>query len=159
MPIKVEGLRDLDKALQGMAVSTAKRTVQRAMEKALQPVADAARSGAPRSAGGGAHISDSITVSKKLVKAQAKDAREGRHIALMYVGPKEPHAHLVEFGSGPRYHKSGKYVGIMPPSPFMRPAWDANKQGVLDSLSADIWAEIEKTLARASKRAAKRGSS
>lgn len=30
-----------------------------------------------------------------------------------------PHAHLVEFGTGPRFHKStGKYVGEMPANPF-----------------------------------------
>lgn len=160
MGIKVEGLKELDRALQDMAKSTAKRTVRRAMEKSLEPVAAAARANAPRSKGKGKHIVDSIAVSSKLVKAQAKEARgdrESRHLMLMYVGPKEPHAHLVEFGTGPRYHKSsGKSVGSMPPSPFMRPAWDANSQGVLDSLAADLKAEIEKTLARASKAAAKR---
>lgn len=161
MGIKVEGLKELDRALQDMAKSTAKRTVRRAMAKSLEPVAAAARANAPRSKGGGKHVADSIAVSTKLVKAQAKEARgsakESRHLMLMYVGPKEPHAHLVEFGTGPRHHKSsGKFVGSMPPSPFMRPAWDANKQGVLDSLAGDLRAEIEKTLARSAKAAAKR---
>jgi len=32
-----------------------------------------------------------------------------------------PHAHLVERGTAPRYHASGKYVGAMPPMPYFRP--------------------------------------
>ncbi len=31
-----------------------------------------------------------------------------------------PHQHIVEFGTGPRYHKSGKSVGAMPANPFFR---------------------------------------
>ncbi len=31
-----------------------------------------------------------------------------------------PHQHLVEFGTGPRHHKSGKSVGSMPASGFFR---------------------------------------
>ncbi len=31
-----------------------------------------------------------------------------------------PHQHLVEFGSGPRHHKSGKSTGSMPASGFFR---------------------------------------
>jgi HK97 gp10 family phage protein len=159
MGIKVEGLRDLEETLESLSLSTRKRAVRRGMTTALEPVAAAARAGAPRSDGDGKHMADSIGVSNKLTKAQAREARgqrEGRHVMLMYVGPKEPHAHLVEFGSGPRYHKkSGKFVGAMPPSPFMRPAWDGNRQAVLDSLAASVWADIEKVLARQSRRAAR----
>ncbi len=35
-----------------------------------------------------------------------------------------PHQHLVEFGTGPRYHKSGKSVGYMPAQGFFRRAID-----------------------------------
>ena len=37
---------------------------------------------------------------------------------------KAPHAHIVEFGTGPRYHASGKYVGQMPANPFFRRSID-----------------------------------
>lgn len=35
-----------------------------------------------------------------------------------------PYQHLVEFGAGPRYHKSGKSVGAMPASGFFRRSID-----------------------------------
>ncbi len=35
-----------------------------------------------------------------------------------------PHQHLVEFGTGPRYHKSGKATGYMPALGFFRRSID-----------------------------------
>lgn len=39
---------------------------------------------------------------------------------IVYI--KSPHAHLIEYGTGPRYHKSGKHVGRGPAIPFFRQA-------------------------------------
>ena len=38
--------------------------------------------------------------------------------------------------------------------PWMRPAWDGNRDAVLDGLAAALRAQIEKTLARVAKRKA-----
>jgi HK97 gp10 family phage protein len=38
-----------------------------------------------------------------------------------------PHAHLVEYGTTERFHKSGKSVGAAKQQPFFRPAWDESK--------------------------------
>ena len=40
------------------------------------------------------------------------------------------HAHLVEFGTGPRYTASGAYRGQMPADPFFRRSIDEAKSGV-----------------------------
>ena len=66
-----------------------------------------------------------------------------------------PEAHLIEFGTGPRAHKSGKYVGAVSPTPMLQPAWDARKGQMLESLGQRLWDEIEKTMARRAKKAAK----
>ena len=156
MSLKLEGVKDLDKALKAMATTTAKGTARRAMQKALEPVAEAARAGAPRASG---KLIESIGVSAKLTKRQAKLSRKavGKDELTMHVGATGRHAHLVEFGTGPRYHKkSGKFVGVMPPQPFMRPAWDANRQGVLGSLADHLSSEISKTLARSAARKARK---
>lgn len=158
--LKVEGFKDLEAALLALPRSTARNVSRRAMAKALAPVESAAKAAAPRDSG---QLADSITVSTKLSKRQASQNRKeavrlgiSRDALIMHVGANAlPHAHLIEFGTGPRYHKSGKYVGRVAPQPFMRPAWDANRQGVLDSLSQSIRAEIDKTLARAARRAAR----
>ena len=55
-----------------------------------------------------------------------------------------PQAHLQEFGTKDQ-----------PPQPFMRPAWDAEKRGVLEGIKDDLWAEIKKAAARLAKKALK----
>ena len=65
------------------------------------------------------------------------------------------HAHLVEFGTGPRYHESGRYVGEMPAQPFLRPAFDAEAAPSLDRLKPILASEIEKAVSRRAARAAR----
>lgn len=155
MKLRIEGMKELERDLRKLKDFTARRVGRRAMTAALEPVAAAAKAAAPRS-GDGRHMADSIAVGKRLVPAQAREApREGKHLMLMYVGPKEPHAHLVEFGTVERFHRSGKSVGRMPAQPFMRPAWDGNREAVLATLTAELRVELDKALARAARRAAR----
>lgn len=151
MAIKIEGLKDLDKALSELKTYTARRVGGRAAESALEPVAMAARQLAPKTF--------RVAVGKKLTKRQAREVRsaaaEGKHVLTRYVGPWAPHAHLVEFGTVERFHKSGKSVGRMPPMPFMRPAWDGAGDQVLKILSEQLRVELDKAIARAAKSAAR----
>lgn len=151
---RLEGARELDKVLEGLKATTARGVTRRALKKALEPVAAAARGMAPQDTG---KLAANIGISTRLTKRQAREARgaTGRDVQTIYVGPQWPSAHLVEFGTGPRHHKSGKFVGVMPPQPFMRPAWDQNREQVLARLTDEIRAELDKTLARVAKRAAK----
>lgn len=158
--IRVEGFRELEAALLALPRSTSRSVVRRGLKAALAPVEAAARAAAPRDRG---QLADSIAISTKLTKSQAKEARAlfargslSRNAMIMHVGASGlPHAHLMEFGTGPRYHKSGKYVGQVSPQPFMRPAWDANRNKVLEILSDSIRVEIDKTVARIARRAAR----
>lgn len=157
--LKVTGFKEMDRQLKQMKTATAKATVRRAMKVALEPVRAAAASSAPRSGGAGPHMADGIGIAHKLTKRQAREAKrgDGPDLASMYVGAEDPKAHLIEFGTGPRFHKSGKFVGVMPAQPFMRPAWDANHTKVLEILREQMAIEIAKTLDRAAKRAARGG--
>ncbi len=151
--LALRGAAELDRALQDLAKTTAKRTARKAMGTSLEPVEAAAKALAP--VGPTGNLRDSVTISHKLKPSQAAGApREGKHVLHMYVGASAPHAHLVEFGTGPRFHKSGKFVGVMPPNPWMRPAWDGNRDAVLAGLAAALRAEIEGVLARRAKREA-----
>lgn len=159
--LKVEGFRELDKVLAELPAATARRVSRAGMIAALEPVAATARSLAPRgSESKNARMADSIGVSDKLTRRQAREARrlfrEGKTVQSVYVGVGDPVAHLVEFGSGPRQHKSGKSTGIMPAQPFMRPAWDQNRQAVLDSLAQHLREQIDAVLARRALREARR---
>lgn len=152
----VTGFRDLERALAQLPRGTAKGVVRRVAKKVLEPVRDTADSYSE---------AFNIAVTSRLSPRQSGMARgdRGRSKVAMYVGPvtqdgsHAPHAHLIEFGTGPRYHRSGKFVGAVSPDPFMRPAWDAHKGDMLEELGRQMWVEIEKTLARRAARAAREG--
>ena len=153
---KVSGFRDIERALAELPASTAKSVARRAMKKELQPVASLANALWPGSG------EDVFRIATRVSRSQYGDtaAEKGRSVVNLYVGAPggstgTPHAHLLEFGTGPRYHKSGKFVGSVSPTPMLQPAWDANKSTMLEGLGKRLWEEIEKTIARRAKRAAK----
>lgn len=142
----------MERALGQLKRGTATGVVRRVLRKTLKPVADAADASMFE-----------IGITSRLTARQRRQARGDfvRSVVSMYVGPMDsegngaPHAHLIEFGTAPRFHKDGKFVGAVMADPFMRPAWDAQRPDMLERLGRDIWAEIEKTVARAERRAAK----
>jgi len=72
----------------------------------------------------------------------------------MFVGSSAPHAHLVEFGTGPRYQKkTGRYTGSMPPAPYLRNAFDATRRQALEILRDEMWKNIMRSAERIRKKA------
>lgn len=150
------GGRDLERALAQLARGTAKGVARRSMKKELEPVAVLANAFWPGSS------NDVFRITSRIARGQLGDSemKRGRSILNMFVGAPggstgTPEAHLIEFGTGPRYHKSGKYVGAVSPTPMLQPAWDANKHKILEGLGRRLWDEIEKTQARLATKAAK----
>lgn len=157
--VKVEGLKELDEALKDLPQATGKNVMRRAAEKALAPVIAAAKTFVPVDHG---DLKRSLKVSRKLSKRQAALMRqeyrtEGKAAVSVFAGPSAlPHAHLIEFGTKPRYQKStGKFVGQVAAQPFMRPAWDAKQNDVLAIFTKEMWTEIEKAAKRQAKKLAK----
>lgn len=146
--VRVSGLRELDAALGQLTKATAKGVLRRIGLKALQPFADDMRSQAPDDPKtGGNDLRSSIGVGTKLSRRQARLNRkaESKSFVEVYAGAGPlPQAHLQEFGTV--HH---------PPQPFARPAWEANKRGVLETIKSDLGAEIEKTAKRVAARKAK----
>eukprot|EP00998_Keelungia_sp_KM082_P002248 NODE_12731_length_443_cov_1.560127_g12708_i0.p2 GENE.NODE_12731_length_443_cov_1.560127_g12708_i0~~NODE_12731_length_443_cov_1.560127_g12708_i0.p2 ORF type:complete len:125 (-),score=21.43 NODE_12731_length_443_cov_1.560127_g12708_i0:69-443(-) len=102
---------------------------------------------------------DVVKITSRVQRSQGAERDHGS-VVNMYVGAEggrtgTPHAHLVEWGTGPRTQQNGRYTGQMPPQPFLQPAWDANKAGLLQGLGSRLWEEIAKTQARRAKKAAK----
>ena len=90
-----------------------------------------------------------LIVSKNLSRRQKKGARVPKSVRVVYVGVRpSPVAHLIEFGTGPRYTKKGAYRGQMKASPYMRPAFDGNWKPALDTLGQILGREIEAAAAR-----------
>lgn len=165
--VHIEGLRELEQTLSELPKATARNVLRRVLTKRAQPIVDTAKQLVPVDSG---QLRDSIAVSTKLgtkagksefaaamraglgTEAAVQAMRDARRAAQgqgsfaeVYVGPgRLPHAHMVEFGTSK-----------MAPRPYLRPAWDSHKEGILDGIREDLWAEILKSAARLARRRAR----
>lgn len=141
--IKIEGLKELDRALKELPNAVAKGVIRTALKKAAEPIRAAAEAGAPRLTH---QLAQSIAISTTLSKRQRR--KQGGKVGDVdvYVGASYPdgaHAHLLEFGTSK-----------MSARPFMRPAWEANKGAALDIIKRELWGAIQRAARRLAKRVA-----
>lgn len=138
---KLEGLSELQEALQELPKATGKNVVKRALIKAGQPIADQAQSNARRLTG---KFQRSFGVSDRLASRQRSQHKKESEVEV-FAGPGElVQAITEEFGTA---HSAAH--------PTMRPAWDAHKRSALDSIAKDLADEIEKARARLARKAAR----
>lgn len=162
---KIEGLQDLDAQLEKLSKSAGKGVLRRTLRDAAEPLAEKARAIVRKKKRA---LEKSITISTKLDERQSRMHRrmfrDDKASVEMFVGPSYElgdggrHGHLVEFGTAPHIvggvFKGARHPGTAP-QPFMRPAWDADQQQMLERLKAKLWAEIQKSIARAERKAAR----
>lgn len=171
--VRVEGLRELDRALGELPKATGRAVLTRTLKKAGAPIRDAAQAKAPTDTGA---LRESIVVST--LKPKGHSAKKTAFAAAMGAG-----ASRREAGAAARSAKAGAnesfaeaFVGPLeqrtkkaaiktivqefgsvdqPGTPYMRPAWDANKNLALDIIKNDLGDEIIKAAKRLAKKAAK----
>ena len=160
--MKVEGLRECERALAELPKATGKNVLRRIAKGALQPMADDARVKAPDDPSTSApDLPTSIVVSEKRT-ARAKKRSTTRFVKgkfrasastgiEMAMGPKSGggvlnYATLQEFGTMK-----------MAANPYMRPAWDSGAQKALDYIKDNLREAIDKAAARLAKKRAKAG--
>lgn len=145
--VRIEGLAELDAALGELGKSAGKAVLRRVGIRSLAPLIAKAKTLVPVDDG---DLRDSLKVTTKLSQRQRRQHRklvaEGKASVEMFAGASAlPHAHLVEFGA---HHMAAQ--------PFMRPAWDSEKENVLNIIKTELGDEIVKTAARKARRLAKR---
>lgn len=137
---KVEGLREIEKALLELPQATRKPTMRRVATKALAPFEEAAKANAPKLTG---DLEASITTGTRLNKRQRRLSRRlGKSAVEVHTGTANQAGVPQEFGT---FKESAQ--------PFMRPAWDATQGEVLDGVKTLSWEEIEKTAKRVARKA------
>lgn len=142
--VKVDGLREVKAALRELPKATGKNVLRRVLIRRAEPVAERARQLAPVDTG---QLRDSIVVSTKLGKRQRRGhSKQDRDDVDVFVGPGPAgfYGWMQEFGTA-----------RVAARPFMRPAWDAEKAGVLSGIADDLRKEIEKAAARLARKAAR----
>ena len=159
--VKIEGLRELDKALGELTKGVAKSTLQRVLKKAAEPFLNEAKARVPErdpnsapsywGKGGQRKLRKPGTAdalvhsSTRLTPNQARQARRaGKSLAEHYVGTRDPISRLIEFGTADT-----------PAQPFMRPAWANGTGKALNIIRTELAGEIKKSADRARRRAAK----
>lgn len=137
--IKLTGFKELDAGLAQFKKTTERAILRRVAVKALEPVAERAKQLAPVDEG---DLRDSIVVGTNVNKAARADARRDPVQGVrVYVGTSNRNGVPREFGTV----RSAA-------DPFLRPAWDTEQDGVLDTVKEELAAEIDKTAARVAKR-------
>lgn len=156
MKIKVDGFEELDRALKDLGDEKAtKRIARHALKKAAKPIANDAASSAPRDEddSDGIVLAESIRVSTKLNPRQKRIQKrhQDRGAVEVYVGvanEASAYGHHQEFGT--EHHA---------PQPFLRPAWEAGKMRVLDTIKSELWAGIKRQARRSAKSSSKKSGS
>lgn len=157
--VKLSGFKELDAALANLPKSAAKATLLRALAKAAQPIADAAKANAPVLTG---ELRDSIVVSTKLkntigkrefhevMKAggtrkeagaafhAARSTSQGKSFAVIFVGP------TVATNKGDAIKRYAQEFGSVnhAPHPYLRPAWDSEAMPALGIIRRELANEI-----------------
>ncbi|CZT36139.1 HK97 gp10 family phage protein [Rhizobium sp. 9140] len=144
--IKIEGLKELDRALGQLPKSTGKAVLRKVLKDAGEPVAQAARANAPKLT---LHLTETTDVGTKLTRRQAslhkKQAKDDRAFSEVFIGTSDPAGMQDEFGNE---HQAAE--------PWLRPAWDGKKEATLDHIKNALWGEIERAAGRLARRAGRR---
>lgn len=142
--VHIEGLAEVKTALRELLPDrTARNVMKRVLTQMAQPIAATAESLAPKRTG---RLKRRIGVGTKLSRRQrAMHRRVDQNDVEVFVGAGPlPQAHLREYGAD--HHVA---------QPFMRPAWDMHKAGVVSGIADAMWREIEKAAARQARKATK----
>lgn len=175
--VRVEGLKELDQALTELTKATARNTLRRALVKAAEPMRAAAERNAPVDTGA---LGRSIQIGTKIAKNKSKDPGSRAYAATMRAGGTRGEAvqalrdarraagvgeSFAEAFLGPV--RSGKRAAIkaivqefgsrkQAAQPYMRPAFDAEAQNVINGIRKELAIEIDKSVRRARARAARK---
>jgi HK97 gp10 family phage protein len=144
MNAKVEWLVGSDKALAEVGTkATQKNILRRMLLKAAKGIDDAASSLAPVETG---KLQISVITGTKLTRRQKSSAYKAGKLGVVevHVGTALSRGLFQEFGT---YKQS--------PQPFMRPAWDNEKNRSLETIKTELWVEIEKAAKRAARKRGK----
>jgi HK97 gp10 family phage protein len=138
---ELEGAAELQRLLDQLPAKVQRKVSRAAISAGLTPILRAMRKGVPVKEG---------TLKKSLgrkVKAYPKT-----YTTVGLAGPKKyaaPHAHLVEYGTGPRYDKDGNYAGQMPPNPFVRKARDEQTTAAATAVAKKVKEGVHREAAKA----------
>ena len=149
---KIEGVDEVVKQLEDAKIKNKVKPIRQALKFAARPMRAEAAARAPKRTG-------------NLAKSIGYINPRSRSQLFIFVGPRRKkfgvyYGHLVEYGTAPRKYKkpqyrniNGKWVrvrhtGSAPAQPFMRPAFEKNKENIEKRFERKIKKLIVKAAAK-----------
>lgn len=143
---KFQGGRELEAALSELGSrSTMRRTGERALKLAAEPIRDDAIARAPKDTG---FLKDNIKIGKATRRARTRD----KDVVETFVGIDTGAGRFIAgYASFDEFGREGQAA-----QPYMRPAFESKKQEAVDRLGEDLRQQIEISATRLAKRTARR---
>lgn len=138
------GMAALGRVFEQMEKDARDELLTEVLVEAIEPMRQAAEAGAPDDPAttGRRNLPPSVIVSSGQKGGRAKNARTlGKFWARVFMGPTKygtVQGLMQEFGT--RHHGA---------QPFMRPAWDAHKRQLFESIRKGMWGIVKKALKNA----------
>lgn len=140
--MKVDGLDDIEKLMKKLPRSNQKRIKDRALRAGSRDLVLAMREHIDRIPPSRLSESGKRRISKSVGVVRSKTRLfEGKvFVGPRYAGVKHtaPDAHLFEFGTDMRTTESGASRGRIIPTPFVRPAWEAEKVQAVENIRQEL---------------------
>ena len=163
---KMDGLKELDEALGQFTKATGKNVLGRALKNAAEPVRKAAVAKAPRASG----------ALQESIQTRIRRNLRNKNMVLAVIGPvvgeyrqlatpvaysdkgiRKGKMRTYAIGSTPGVYGMFTEFGTIdtPAQPFMRPAWEQERDNARDMIADELRKEIDKAAARAERKAAR----
>lgn len=145
MIVHVEGLAEVTEAMENLSKAANRNVCRKALRAGGVPIRDAAQQAAPKHSG---VLRISIAISDRLTRRQKRTKPKVNEVE-MYVGPST--------GQGATFYASHVEYGTedTPIQPYMRPAWDGQREHALDIIAEHLRIEVRKAAQRAQRKAAR----
>jgi HK97 gp10 family phage protein len=167
--LAVTGLKQLEAQLGRLSKAAGKAALRRGLAKAAAPLVTRMRGAAPEDEG---DLREAIVASPRSTLPRSSDVGKAAFAAAMRAGAGRAQASVAlrdalrENGGVPAVQLfvgvSGRPASVahlyefgssrQPARPYARPAWDTDQQDMLDRIRAELKAEIDKSIARATRR-------
>ena len=85
-----------------------------------------------------------LKIKNNVITKKLPDKPGYPSVTMVGIDAKVGHQHMVEFGTGPRQHASGKSVGTMPASGFFRKSIDEGRRQIVGTMQTHCRKPIER---------------
>ncbi len=132
--ISITGDKNIDAILRNLPPALSHKALGSVHYNAAKPLVEKEKQLAPKKTG----------ILEKSIGAYRSSYKNATAVGEVRVGPRRRggykgyHGHLVEFGTDSRYTRDGSYRGVMPATPFAKPAFDQTKSQIERLIVTDM---------------------